>query len=587
MKKSARYGLFFALLAVAVYLVGGYAKDRTNAPLAASDTANAEEPDIFREYRPQEAGVTEGRALLGIAISGGGSRAANFSASVLSELDRLGILENATVISSVSGGSLASSYFVTHQNDPQRKNGNLDAFWKVAEERLSQDFLSTWKWSVAGLARTMAPNVTRSALMADILDRAFLAGTSGGLETLQIDDAAKRSAPKGPSPGTFGSLPSNGPRLLINATAQHDAPVKDVATCINRGSNGQTLRFEGISFSESLFRDCLLSDRSTYRIADAVMASAAFPGVFNSITLKSYADAQTSHLHLIDGGPSDNLGIDAILHAASGRLSGVGSSVKRACLIIVIDAFVRGDADDRYRSSDIRGVMGRAVDVNFLDAIDAMLHRRRFDTLQRLGTAPGRLGDKKHQSLEFGLPSGAGRKTILMQPVRYREDVALNEALGEHYEATSGAGAIEGLTCDFWHIGLDNIESLQLGQHWDGTSMVKIDSANAVTRQRWFEAPSVKNRIAVGEVTSRLKTNFQLEGPSSCTHSALKDAVWEAGRLSVIEDYASRQKACAWLDRVGWGTSTCAKAPDDQHRRRELAIEYRALAPQGHTVACR
>src|SRR5882672_8848104 len=49
--------------------------------------------------------------FVGIAMSGGGSRAANFSSAVLLQLDELGILPKAAAISSVSGSSLTNAYY--------------------------------------------------------------------------------------------------------------------------------------------------------------------------------------------------------------------------------------------------------------------------------------------------------------------------------------------------------------------------------------------------------------------------------------------------------------------------------------------
>ena len=49
--------------------------------------------------------------FVGIAISGGGSRAANFGAAALQELSELGLVDAATMISSVSGGSLPAAYY--------------------------------------------------------------------------------------------------------------------------------------------------------------------------------------------------------------------------------------------------------------------------------------------------------------------------------------------------------------------------------------------------------------------------------------------------------------------------------------------
>ncbi|MDB5322985.1 MAG: uncharacterized protein JWN40_4616, partial [Phycisphaerales bacterium] len=49
--------------------------------------------------------------FVGLAISGGGSRSANFSAAVMFELQRLGLLEKVDAISSVSGGSMTAAYY--------------------------------------------------------------------------------------------------------------------------------------------------------------------------------------------------------------------------------------------------------------------------------------------------------------------------------------------------------------------------------------------------------------------------------------------------------------------------------------------
>ncbi len=49
--------------------------------------------------------------FVGLAISGGGLRSANFSAAVMFELQRLGLLEKVDAISAVSGGSLTAAYY--------------------------------------------------------------------------------------------------------------------------------------------------------------------------------------------------------------------------------------------------------------------------------------------------------------------------------------------------------------------------------------------------------------------------------------------------------------------------------------------
>src|SRR5919106_281021 len=76
--------------------------------------------------------------FLGIAMSGGGSRAANFAAASLLELEDLGILRNATAISSVSGSSLTAAYYGLFSTD--------DKLWnrKEIRERLIGNFELEW-----------------------------------------------------------------------------------------------------------------------------------------------------------------------------------------------------------------------------------------------------------------------------------------------------------------------------------------------------------------------------------------------------------------------------------------------------------
>src|SRR6185436_12856853 len=63
----------------------------------------------------------EGDLLVGIALSGGGSRAAVFGAAGLEALGRIrvgggrSILEETRYLSSVSGGSIAAAYYAGHK----------------------------------------------------------------------------------------------------------------------------------------------------------------------------------------------------------------------------------------------------------------------------------------------------------------------------------------------------------------------------------------------------------------------------------------------------------------------------------------
>jgi NTE family protein len=54
---------------------------------------------------------------IGLALSGGGYRAAAFHLGVFSKLNKLNLLEHIDVISTISGGSIAGAYFLLNKDD--------------------------------------------------------------------------------------------------------------------------------------------------------------------------------------------------------------------------------------------------------------------------------------------------------------------------------------------------------------------------------------------------------------------------------------------------------------------------------------
>jgi Patatin-like phospholipase len=181
--------------------------------------------------------------FVGVAISGGGMRAANFSAAVLEELEKHGFLKHVSAISSVSGGSLTAAYFAL-----QRQSQNWPEFYgKLREDLESKAWcryllcvpLSLWNLILTGLT-----HYDRSDLMAGVFDDVFFNGAN------------------------FDKLGDKGPKLLINATS------------LTLGSSAP--------FLDSNFREKLYSRLDTFPISQAVMASGAFPGAFSNVTLTNF-----------------------------------------------------------------------------------------------------------------------------------------------------------------------------------------------------------------------------------------------------------------------------------------------------------
>ena len=222
---------FAALLAgcASVYNLPG------NAPLGAALADN----DVGREVRSYEDDV-----LLALSFSGGGTRAAAFSFGVLTELDRSragsnqakSLLDRVDFISGVSGGSVTAAYFGL------KKRAALDDFRERFLLRNAEEALNT-QVSLANIGRALGGGVNNSQF-SNWLDRNLFDGAR--FDVFREDRR---------------------PRIWINASDIY-----------NRTP---------FVFGKTAF-DALCSDIRSYRIAEAVAASAAVPLAFAPIVLETY-----------------------------------------------------------------------------------------------------------------------------------------------------------------------------------------------------------------------------------------------------------------------------------------------------------
>lgn len=262
------------------------------------------QPDVLDASRPTTNAIVDADGVFfGIAISGGGSRSANFSAACMFEFQRLGLLQKADYLSSVSGGSLTAAYYCLSTDREWRPNN--------VQRKLSHSFATDLlisnllPWNFIALALT---DWDRSDLLADTLRKNLF--TRDGNEL------------------TFADLRPDRPRLLINAT--------DLQT-------GKPFVFSNESF------DQLGSDLSSYPIAHAVAASAAVPVLLHHVTLRDHSTTFKQYRHLIDGGVSDNLGIRTLtdLYMAqtqAAKRNGQPNPYPRGAVFLVLDARTEFDA---------------------------------------------------------------------------------------------------------------------------------------------------------------------------------------------------------------------------------------------------
>jgi NTE family protein len=367
------------VVALASLLLEGCVHAPLNQPLTVRATSSM--PQTALENR-----ASDDDLIVALFFSGGGSRAASFSYGVLKELAatqvktstrQYRLLDKVRVISAVSGGSFTAAYYCLYH----------DRIFADFEDRflkrnitagLSEAALDPLHWF-----ELASPYYGRSDVAADYYDKILFHGA------------------------TFADLGQDGgnPRLVLNAT--------DMA-------NGEQFPFVSEHF------ELIGSDLRSYRISRAIAASSAFPLLLSPITLKNYRgepgvidpdlpsqdmrgdasrrnvlvqDAFRSYgdyrnnpyIHLVDGGTSDNLGLEALIDADL-QFGGMGRLIEqtlhvgppRKFVVIVVNASVRspvwwsrtevvpGVASELWR---LAGNIGEHSDAEFLDLLKIALTR--------------------------------------------------------------------------------------------------------------------------------------------------------------------------------------------------------------------
>ena len=335
------------ILSVAVLLGGGCAHYPENARLKHYDPLSG-----YRFRNLTNTGNSDSLQVF-LAFSGGGTRAAALSYGVLDELARTQIfwegqhrrlLDEVDYISAVSGGSFTAAYYALYGDR---------IFTEFEDKFLNQNIQRQLMWrmcSPVNWGRMASPYFNRSDMVAEFYDQHLFGGKTYG-------DLLQRN---------------RRPFLSLNATDM---------------SLGASFQFTQEHF------DYLCSDISTFPVARAVAASAAFPILLSPITVNNYAgscgcveppwmtaaltnrlertrrtvkamelqsyqnSAQHPYLHLLDGGLTDNLGLRAPFEDIVAK-GGIRNKVQddlnpdlvSKMVIIVVNAAFRKDRGwDRYR----------------------------------------------------------------------------------------------------------------------------------------------------------------------------------------------------------------------------------------------
>ena len=293
--------------------------------------------------------------LVGIAISGGGSRAATFASYVLEELARIDVsaqrpstslLEKVQYISSVSGGSLSAAYYSMRK--PEKSKPVLDAGALSPDyQHFFRDYQTAMQqsWEEALWQVSLGDATRRAQFIARRWDeQLFHDATFADLERREQAGDSPRLILNGTSWGTgrrmlFTTLPGTAFNYdFVGETLRYlegSGMPNDEFKILEAHMQPETQRFQPMTF------DQLAADLGPVRMSYAVASSSSVPlligPVLFTVPLK---EGGTQLLHIGDGGMFDNQGIESMAQLFFGQLRAAKGEQPptRRGLIVIIDA---------------------------------------------------------------------------------------------------------------------------------------------------------------------------------------------------------------------------------------------------------
>ncbi|MEJ2530229.1 MAG: patatin-like phospholipase family protein [Halioglobus sp.] len=260
---------------------------------------------------------------LGIALSGGGFRAALFHIGVLARLAERDLLRHVSVISTVSGGAIIGAFYylkVKQLLEGAREDGlapSAAAYRQLVRE-VEEEFLSALQVNLRMMAfadrlqnaRMLANEYSSSQRFADLFDTYFFKPITGD------DPTPLHDLPIRVAEGGEAAVPT----LILNATALNTGHLFQMTgTFVGESSVSSVIG--GTSTMPMLPRlvmnDPALSPAQRNRLrqltlGQAVAASCCVPGLFEPFSLAGLYRSEGGDdvvVQLVDGGVFDNQGL--------------------------------------------------------------------------------------------------------------------------------------------------------------------------------------------------------------------------------------------------------------------------------------
>lgn len=331
-----------------------------------------------------------------VAASGGGTRAALFTATALHGLHRLGVDRDIVLLSGVSGGGVAEAYFYTHREAliaPKSEEA-----WQLFESRMTDPFIGDvlegagdWRlWSREPLGQLLVESFERrlfnlagdaakigsSTKLGLILNTTITAHPQEDAALLQGAFTTGSNTPEHCDQNHRPYALTSGGRLIF--TNLSEASTFPASTSIP--PHGDRLMLPDVGLPYVVVRD------TEVPIAAAAALNANFPPVFTNarVDVEYAADpiCPTRTYTVTDGGATENLGLLSALYALRSALQTLSAKDLPPIHIVTIEA-----SASAYDYTPDRGV--NAATGGSKERLTGGLTQELLDQVQLLGKATG------------------------------------------------------------------------------------------------------------------------------------------------------------------------------------------------------
>ena len=265
---------------------------------------------------------------IGLALSGGGSRAIAFHLGCLRALDDLGLLGRLQVISSVSGGSVISAMYAYFNDSFSEFDARAVEFLRLGLTRsivraaLRPSSVVKTVWSLAAIAAVSGLRILFGLVPSVLTPQGLSPGQPPSIRTFSRSEAFRNVMQSVFADTLMRDVARDSLEIVVNATELR------TGSAFRFGSRRSGCwRFGTIAPEDAL-------------VADAVAASAAYPPLLPALERrysfnKNGVTSGPTRVLLTDGGVFENLGVGPM---EPGREPSISTNVFNPAFIISCDA---------------------------------------------------------------------------------------------------------------------------------------------------------------------------------------------------------------------------------------------------------